>query len=79
MVGKGKQTFKITLTKDYYRPDDVLVTTQGGAVHMIGDVVVRNGKWYHKILYLLTFKRYFVKYYVYNCEIRDKNGNVQEL
>lgn len=65
-------TFKITLSQDFYTPDDILVTTKGGTVHITGDFETKNNKWYHKLINLITFKKYCNKYYVYDCEIRRK-------
>lgn len=62
-------TFKITLDEKYYTHNNALESYGGVKVKIIGKIICGNSKWHHRLLNFLTFRKYFNKYYTYNCEI----------
>lgn len=65
----GGGLFKITLSEKFFNGQDILKTADGSRVRVIGDIFESNTRWYHKVLNYLTFGKYFVRGYVYNCKI----------
>jgi hypothetical protein len=68
----GGGMFKITLSEKFFDAHDILITANGSKVRIVGDIEESHTRWWHKVLNWLTFRKYFVRGYVYDCKIVKK-------
>ena len=62
--------FQLTFNEDFNQGS----VLEGAQYKVISDVEHIYGKWWHRILYYLTFKQRFIEGYKYNIEIAPKNS-----
>lgn len=65
MIGSKQETFKLTVSGDWFKKHEILSLGGGAKVKVITTPTTRYNKWYYKLLNFITFGKYFniVTYY----------------